>query len=121
MSTKKRQQYRHLPAFILLALTEGPIHGGAVHAALTGRMPVFKTDTGAVYRALQQLEREGAVISSWDTSGTGPARRIYSITQEGWARLEFWKQDIEQRLTNLNYFLDTYNRLTQKGKRRKNK
>ena len=36
---RKKQEYRHLPAFILLVLTQGPAHGGAVDAALTKKLP----------------------------------------------------------------------------------
>ena len=114
MSPKRKQQYRHLPAFILLALAEGPIHGGAIHTVLTKKMPVFKTDTGAVYRALQQLERDGEVESAWDTSNPGPARKVYQLTPAGWERLDHWKQDIEMRMENLQYFLTAYGRVCKK-------
>ena len=49
-----------------------------------------QVDPGAVYRALRQLEAEGAVVSSWDTSGGGPARRNYELTELGRARLASW-------------------------------
>lgn len=111
MPPKRKQQYRHLPAFILLALAEGPIHGGAIHTILTKKMPLFKTDTGAVYRALQQLELEGEVESNWDTSVAGPAKKIYTLTSDGWEKLEGWKEDIELRLENLTYFLTVYESL----------
>jgi PadR family transcriptional regulator PadR len=111
MSPKRKQQYRHLPAFILLALAEGPVHGGAIHSILTERMALYKPDTGAIYRALQQLEQDGEVVSQWDTSKSGPARRVYRLTRAGWEKLEYWRQDIEMRLANLQYFLETYRSL----------
>lgn len=111
MPPKRKQQYRHLPAFILLALAEGPIHGGAIHAVLTKTMSLFKADTGAVYRALRQLELEGEVESNWDTSLPGPARKIYQLTPVGWEKLDRWKEDIEQRRENLTFFLTTYKRI----------
>jgi len=43
-----------------------------------------------VYRTLRMMEIAGFVISTWDTSGTGPARRIYSITDEGKKYLKNW-------------------------------
>ncbi len=112
-----KQQYRHMPAFILLALAEGPIHGGAIHSALMKRMPLYKPDTGAIYRTLQQLERDGEVESTWDTAGPGPAKKIYSLTRAGWKKLEHWKEDIKLRIENLNYFLSTYNRIKAKQKK----
>ena len=65
MPPRRKQQYRHLPAFILLALAEEPIHGGAVLNVLSQRMPLFKPDSAAVYRTLQQLEDEAQVVSSF--------------------------------------------------------
>lgn len=111
MSSKKRQTYRHLPAFILLTLAQGEGHGGAIHTSLGHSLPHFHTDTGAVYRVLQQLEDDGSVTSVWDTTESGPARKIYHITPAGWDKLGEWEQDIESRLANLNYFLDTYKKI----------
>lgn len=44
-------------------------------------LPAF--DSGTVYRTLRQLERAGLVSSFWDTSRSGPARRMYSLTKAG--------------------------------------
>jgi PadR family transcriptional regulator len=104
----EKRTYRHLPAFVLLVLTDGPLHGGAIHAALLMRMREFKADTGAVYRTLQRLEKDGEVRAEWDTSIPGPARRIYRLTPAGWHKLDVWKDDIEHRIANLQYFLDAY-------------
>jgi len=108
MPPKRKQQYRHMPAFILLALAEGPIHGGAIHTVLAERMPLYKPDTSAIYRTLQQLELDGEVVSEWDTSKSGPARKQYQLTGAGWKKLEYWREDIEMRIANLQYFLTTY-------------
>jgi len=118
MPGKKQQPYRHLPAFILLALARGPLHGAAIHAALLERMSNFKPDTGAVYRALQQLERDKEVKATWETSCPGPAKKIYQLTPLGWQRLEYWRKEIELRIGNLNYFLRTYRHIIeQPGKK----
>lgn len=111
MPEKRKQQYRHLPAFILLAIADRPIHGGAIHSALMERMLKSKPDTGAVYRALQQLERNKEVKSTWDTSKSGPARKIYTITPLGWEKLDDWKKDIELRIEILNSFLSIYRQI----------
>jgi PadR family transcriptional regulator PadR len=119
MPGKRKQQYRHLPAFILLALAEGPIHGGAIHSALLERMPNYKSDTGAVYRALQQLERDKEVKSTWDTSGPGPAKKVYQLTPLGWEKLDGWRKDIEARIENLNYFLRSYRQIVKHADKRR--
>lgn len=51
-------------------------------------LPAF--DSGTVYRTLRQLEKSGLVSSFWDTSDSGPARRMYSLTKTGEIFLSGW-------------------------------
>jgi PadR family transcriptional regulator PadR len=51
-------------------------------------LPPF--DSAAVYRTLRQLESTGLVSSLWDTSASGPARRVYSLTAAGEVFLKSW-------------------------------
>jgi PadR family transcriptional regulator, regulatory protein PadR len=51
-------------------------------------LPSF--DSTTVYRTLRQLEKAGLVSSFWDTSESGPARRMYSLTKAGEAVLDLW-------------------------------
>ncbi len=51
-------------------------------------LPAF--DSGTVYRTLRQLEKTGLVSSFWDTSESGPARRMYSLTKAGDLFLSSW-------------------------------
>ncbi len=118
MMKPARQQSRHLPAFILLMLAEAPGHGGAVQSALASRLPSLKADSAAVYRTLQQLEKAGELRSEWDTAGAGPAIRVYHLTPAGWSKLEFWLEDIKDRLENLQYFVSAYASLAKRGHRR---
>jgi len=104
------RQSRHLPAFILLVLTEGPLHGHAIRTALVERFPGYKADPGATYRTLQALEEAGEVTFQWDTDSRGPARKVYTLTPLGWERLEFWRSNIESRLVFLQTFLDHFQR-----------
>ena len=97
MTALKRRQSRHLPAFVLLLLAETPMHGGALQTALNARLPALKADLAAVYRTLQQLEKDGEVLSEWNVAGAGPAIRVYRLTPAGWQKLEFWREDIQRR------------------------
>jgi PadR family transcriptional regulator PadR len=115
MSITNRQS-RHLPAFILLALREGPLHGHAIRAALVERFPGYKADPGATYRTLQALEEAGEVAFQWDTDSRGPARKVYTLTPLGWERLEYWRSEIENRLSVLQIFLDHFERSKPKKK-----
>lgn len=49
-----------------------------------------ESDSGTVYRTLRQLEKTGMVSSFWDTSESGPARRMYSLTKTGELFLSGW-------------------------------
>jgi poly-beta-hydroxybutyrate-responsive repressor len=51
-------------------------------------LPAF--DSATVYRTLRQLERAGLVSSFWDTSSSGPARRMYTLTKAGEGVLSLW-------------------------------
>lgn len=44
-----------------------------------------------MYRTLQRLEANGHVTSAWDTSGGGPARHTYEITDSGREHLREWR------------------------------
>lgn len=106
-----RQQSRHLPAFVLLALAETPMHGGAVQSALNQRLPSLKADSAAIYRTLKQLEKDGELGAEWDTSGSGPAIRVYRLTPKGWKKLDLWLADVKERIANLQYFVDAHAKL----------
>lgn len=109
MSTPQpcRQQSRFLPAFLLLLLAEQPLHGGALRSLLAERVPDMRADSAAIYRALSGLEKAGCLRSKWNTGGAGPAIRVYEVTAAGWKRLDFWREDIDCRLRNLQYFVDS--------------
>ncbi len=47
------------------------------------RMGFPTIDHATLYRELRNLEGQGFVSSSWSTDGSGPAKRIYAITDAG--------------------------------------
>jgi DNA-binding PadR family transcriptional regulator len=82
---------------ILLNLAQGPLHGYKL-AERIGRMPTLgghKPDVSGVYRFLKAMERKGFVVSSWDLSGSGPARKSYELTASGRQCLARWIQTLE--------------------------
>ncbi|MBK5243725.1 MAG: helix-turn-helix transcriptional regulator [Eubacteriaceae bacterium] len=99
---------RHLPAFILLFLTKGSTYGSALLNRMEAEMPYNFSDGPAVYRALNELEKVEAVIAQWDTSAKGAAKKFYTITDKGMLKLCEFKIDIEQRKTNLEFFLNEF-------------
>ncbi len=64
---------------------------------------------GTLYRTLRHMEKDGLCESEWDTtSGGGPARRVYSITDAGEAYLGFWAKSLEQYQRSMDAFFRLY-------------
>lgn len=105
----KGPAYRHTPAFILLFLSREDLYGAALLNLMEKELSNCNVDSAAVYRSLKDLEKEGAVISYWETGISGPARKWYKITDIGFERLKWHKEDIEERMKNFRFFLDVYN------------
>ena len=63
-----------------------------------------KMNPGTMYRALRQMEKDGDVESSWDTSRGGAARRMYTITDAGEAHLGFWAKSLGQYQQSMDAF-----------------
>lgn len=99
---------RHSPAFVLLFLAREAHYGANLLNKINEEMPHNRLDSAAIYRTLQELEKTGAVESYWDTSEPGPARKWYRVTETGYQKLAEFKEDIEKRIKNLEYFLTTY-------------
>lgn len=102
----KSNQGRHLPAFILLFLAKERMHGLLLVSKMNEEMPTIKADGPAIYRALADLEKQGAVEACWDTQNPGAARKCYTITEQGLELLAVYQKDIEERKRNLEYFLE---------------
>jgi len=92
---------------LLLMLREWSSYG----YELMEKMAAFglaAVNPGTFYRTLRQMEKDGMVSSSWDTSEGGPARRVYSITQAGEAYLKFWADSLDQYQKMMNTFFQLY-------------
>ena len=71
-----------LRACLLLLLREQPAHGYDLLERLTA-FGYDRSDPGAIYRTLRSLELDGFVHSAWESSESGPDRRIYELTRRG--------------------------------------
>lgn len=78
----------HLDLMLLGTLRQiGPAHGYALITGLRERSGgTFDLPEGTVYPALHRLERDGLVVSEWDTSAPR-RRRVYQLTSAGQAAL----------------------------------
>jgi len=92
---------------LLLQLSKKPAHGYELLEVLESEnLPT--PDLSTLYRTLRQFEEEGLVHSTWDTSGGGPARRVYELTEEGMEFLHAWAVNIRQIRRRLTHFLAEY-------------
>lgn len=80
-----------LPFAVLSAIARGPAHGYAVLQSLqASNIGTFQG--GTLYPLLQRLSDQGLVASHWEHPAAGPARKIFSLTDEG--------RDIHRLLTD---------------------
>ena len=92
---------------ILLSLREWNSYG----YELMGRASMFgfeAMNTGTLYQTLRRMEKDGVVESSWDLSGGGPARRMYTITGSGNAHLDIWVKSLERYQQSMDDFFKLY-------------
>jgi PadR family transcriptional regulator, regulatory protein PadR len=95
---------------LLLELAKKPAHGYELieHLSQEG---VAAPDPGNFYRMLRTLEEDGLVRSTWDTQNTGPARRVYELTDQGVEFLHTWAVTVSQTHHLLDRFLADYETL----------
>ncbi len=104
-----RRIHRFLEPCLLLLLHYRETHGYELLDGLkTFGFEQDPVDLSTIYRVLRSLEDRGFVLSHWNTSNAGPARRLYRITSEGDRYLAWWVQDLRETDRVLHYFLDTY-------------
>lgn len=88
-----------LDLLILKALSLAPLHGygiGQRIEQLSGG--ALRTTLGALYPALQRLERQGLVSAEWSVSANNRRARYYALTATGRRRLASdarrWEQTV---------------------------
>jgi len=104
---------RHLDKFlqpaVLAILGQKPQHGYVVLEQLRV-MPMLEgqaPDSAGVYRLLNAMEERGLVRSHWDTSRSGPAKKLFRLTDSGRECLaidvarRLGSDDVLERLTDL--------------------
>lgn len=77
-----------IPLLVLATLTDAPRHGYAIAREIERRTDrIIALREGALYPALRVLEQDGLIVGEWQLMPSGPARRVYSLTDEGQAEL----------------------------------
>ena len=91
---------------VLLLLADRPTHGYELLEHLPTLLGEQRVDVGNVYRALRALEEDGLVSSAWSADLPGPAKRTYTLTDDGRAALASWVRSLEALRGDLTTFLD---------------
>jgi poly-beta-hydroxybutyrate-responsive repressor len=68
--------------FVLLSVSLQRAHGYVIEDYLRA-LGLFGITMSTLYRTLRQMEKDGYVESTWEPGPTGPARRVYTITESG--------------------------------------
>jgi PadR family transcriptional regulator, regulatory protein PadR len=92
---------------ILIVLMEGPLHGYRLVERIS-EMPMLageKPDASGVYRFLKSMESRDMVVSSWDTSQPGPAKKTYALTAAGERCLRRWITTLEEYRDSITLLL----------------
>lgn len=96
---------------ILLRIARKPMHGYELLESLSEIDHPGPPDTGGMYRVLRTMEQDGLLISQWETDDSGPAKRIYQLTEEGHRHLNHWISTLIDTREWLDSFLEDYQEL----------
>ena len=93
---------------ILAALSKEPLHGYALAQRLAreGTHVNAPPDHSGIYRLLRSMERRGLLTSELVESESGPARRLYALTDRGRLCLEHWTGALARYRETINAVLN---------------
>ena len=98
MNTPAQEHLKGGLALLLLAtLRDGPAHGYALARTIERRTEnALQLREGTLYPALHALERDGLILSAWETPAGGRERKVYRLTQAGEKKLDEWSLGWQQ-------------------------
>jgi poly-beta-hydroxybutyrate-responsive repressor len=96
-----------LAPFVLLAVSMQRAHGYVIEDYLRA-FGLFGITMSTLYRTLRQMEKDGFLESTWEPGPTGPARRVYTITDAGHAWLDSSAAMLDTYRQTIDRFLDLY-------------
>ena len=102
-----RMPKNFLTPWILLLLKQWHLHGYLL-LQYVRNMGFFGVDHATLYKELRNLEKDGFVSSEWQTDGSGPAKRIYSLTEAGEEMLRGWADVVAGYQKMITGFFDLY-------------
>jgi PadR family transcriptional regulator PadR len=93
--------------YVLLAVSLQRAHGYLIEEYLRS-VGFFSLEMSTLYRTLRQLEKDGLLQSNWEPGPTGPARRVYSLTDVGRTWLDQWAGTLDTYRQMLDQFFGLY-------------
>ena len=99
--------YRFVEPVLLFLLRK---RGRAYGYELAGELRRYaltdaEIEVAALYRTLRQLEGNDCVTSEWDVDGSGPARRLYTLTPRGEQHFEEWISVLDHLSQSMTRFV----------------
>ena len=95
----------------LAMLREESSHGYELMERIAG-FGFKQINPGTLYRTLRKMEEQGLCETAWETSKSGPACRVYSVTDAGEGYLEDWAEECKKYRRVLDSFYLAYNSST---------
>ncbi len=94
---------------LLLFLARKPSHGYELIQKINeAGFSEVDADPTTVYRNLRRMEEEGLVISRWEATPVGPARRAYQLSNKGYQALKICVQLLNEKKQKIEAFLADY-------------
>jgi len=106
---------RMIQPMLLMLILKKPTHGYELIQNFNAVHEGEIIEAGTIYRILRRMEREGIVLSGWEASDSGPARRKYNITENGKRALLEAVIKLKKQQQQIEDFLTEYNELPNKG------
>ncbi|MTI83788.1 MAG: PadR family transcriptional regulator [Firmicutes bacterium] len=100
---------------LLLFVYMKPSHGYELIQNYNKLQSTEEVEPGTIYRNLRRMEKNGLLTSSWQTSESGPARRLYEITEKGINVLDEAAAKVEKQKLQVEQFLSLYREQKEQG------
>ena len=110
-----KKSERYIQPSILMALKDRPSYGYELIQVI-GQFGFVEGQAppGMIYRHLRDMEENGLIASEWQTGGTGPAKRVYQLTEEGASVLDYWITYMKKQAQRLLSFVERYQNIKKK-------